>query len=139
MATVEIGSTWKRAGRLGIYEVDRLNASQARLRNVKTRRTELVGLSRLCENWQRIDAPAAPPAQSSALERAAQALKLMTVPPNIGKVDAVLLALVSEVRAEEREACISVASGSCVCATDAAAGCGCSACKTAAGIRARNA
>lgn len=105
MSDVPMGSTWKRTGRLGTYKVDGRSSSQARMRNVKTRRAEWVGLSRLREHWTRIDVPTAHPAQQSALEMASQALKLLTIPPNLGKVDAVLLSLVSEVRAEEREAC----------------------------------
>lgn len=50
---------------------------------------------------------------------------------------AAIATLEESIRAEERAKCIADAAKHCVCARDASAGCGCSACKTAENIRNR--
>ena len=93
--------------------------------------------------WSATHGDSTPPAQPSALASVTDALNWLR---DVDRSETgqrlafdglrAIASLVSEVRAEERKACIADAAHQCVCAT-APGGCGCSACRTAERIRAR--
>jgi hypothetical protein len=104
MAFVNIGEHWKNERGAGVWVVDKLGATQARMRNVKTRRTKWVRFSVMAQTWTHV--PSTPPAQPSALERAMDAIRPHVLFESGAVVRAALDSLVSEVREEERKACI---------------------------------
>lgn len=80
---------------------------------------------------------ATPPAALSPLEVVRDFVKAKSEGLEMRDVSAALATLEESIRADERLRCIADAVWSCACADEAAAGCGCSACRTADRIRSR--